>query len=247
MRGKRLPRHAHLLPCRLEHRVVADVAVVHVQVEPGVGVAPLLLEIEQGSRLTAREVDDTAQPLREHQDAAVGVDDLGPPVGFFNRLAEANRAVVGQQDHVRALHHGLDRVGKRLAAGRFIAGDRNVAQEHLHLREHRLRDRFAGHGEGRRMRRVAMHDAVHVGPFLHDREMQQNLARTLALPGDLIAVHVDDAEVGGSQEALRHHRRGAEHLVRPQAIGDVTVVAGRKALVVDPPANVADFVLQRGE
>ena len=46
------------------------------------------------------EVVDPAQVAGQHQDAAVGVENFGPPVGPLDRLAEADRAVIGQDDDV---------------------------------------------------------------------------------------------------------------------------------------------------
>ena len=45
------------------------------------------------------------------------------------------------------------------------------------------------------MGRVAVDDRIDVGAVLHDRQVQQNFTRPLPLAGNLVALHVDDAEV----------------------------------------------------
>ena len=110
--------------------------------------------------------------------------------------------MVGENQHVGRLHIRLDGVGELLTARGLVLRDRDVAEEHLDLGEDALRDRLTGHGEGCGVGRMAVDDAVHVGPLLHDREMEEDLARTLPFAGDLVPLHVDDAQVGGLHEAL---------------------------------------------
>jgi hypothetical protein len=79
------------------------------------------------------------------------------------------------------VHKRQDRIGKLLVARRFIFGDRNIAQKHFDFGQYALRYRLARDRERRSVRRVAMHHALDLRPGLHDRQVQPNLARSLAL------------------------------------------------------------------
>ena len=129
-------------------------------------------------------------------------------------------------------------------AGRLVRGDRHLAEEDLELGHRALGDRLVGDGERRGVGRVAVDARPDVGPGLHDRQVQQDLARPLPLAGDLLAVHVDDAQVVGLHEALRDAGRRAEDAVLAQPIADVAVVGGGEPLGVDPPADLAHLLAQ---
>jgi hypothetical protein len=73
--------------------------------------------------------------------------------------------------------------------------------------------------------------------------VQERLAGAFFAAGDLLALHIDRGDVVGLQETFAVHRRGAEHFVFADADGDIAVVGGREALVVDPAADVADILL----
>ena len=74
-----------------------------------------------------------AELFGQHQHAAIRIQDLGPPVGLFHRLAIADRSMVGQDHHVGTMNERDDRVGKVLSTGCFVLGDRNITQETLRL------------------------------------------------------------------------------------------------------------------
>ena len=82
--------------------------------EPRIVEAEPLLQIEQLVRLLLREVVDAAKLPREHQNAAVGVEDFRLPKGLFERLAETHRAVVLQDDAARPFEERKHRVGELL-------------------------------------------------------------------------------------------------------------------------------------
>ena len=200
------------------------------------------LSLISSAAFSSRVVVHPADLLGQDQDPAVGVDDLGLEVGVFQVGAVGDGAVVGQQDRVGVLDVGEHRVGERLAAGRLVGGDGHLAQEDLDLGQDALGDRLAGDGERGGVRRMAVHDRTHVGAGLHDRQVQQDLARPLPLARDLLAVQVDDAQVVGLHEALRDPRRRAEHAVVAQPVADVAVVGRGEALVVDPAADLAHLL-----
>ena len=89
-----------------------------------------------------------------------------------------------------------------------------------------------------------MDDALDVGPLAQNRQMQQNFAASLTAAGNLLALHVDDAQIFGLHKALGDERWRTEHFLLVQPVADVAVVAGGKALVVNPPADVANFKLE---
>jgi hypothetical protein len=179
-----------------------------------------------------------SQLAGQHQHAAVRVEDLGPPVGLLDRFAVADRAVIGQDHHVRLVHERDDRVGERLAAGRFVLGDRHVAEKHLDLRQDALRDRLAGDCERGGVRRVAVDHAADVIPLAIDLQVQQRLAGPLLAPGELLAGHVDQRDVVGFEKTFAVQRRGAQHLVLADPDGDVAIVGRGELTVVDPPPDV---------
>ena len=61
--------------------------------------------------------------------------------------------------------------------------------------------------------------------------------------GELVALHVDDAQIVGLHEALGDHRGRADHFLLADAIGDVAVVGGGKALLVKAIADFANLLL----
>jgi hypothetical protein len=105
-----------------------------------------------------------------------------------------------------------------------------------------LWDRLAGNGERGGVRRVAVDNALHVGPLLVDFQVQQGFARPLLAAGELLARHIDEADVVRLEEALAVHRRCAEDFVLADADGDIAIVGGREALVVEPATDLADIL-----
>ena len=104
-----------------------------------------------------------------------------------------------------------------LPPGVSYVRDRHFAEEDFDLGENGLRDRFAGDGEGGGVGRMAMDDALHVWPGLHDFEVEQHFAGALLAAGELVALHVDEADVVGLQEAFAVHRGRAEDFVLVEA------------------------------
>jgi hypothetical protein len=88
---------------------------------------------------------------------------------------------------------------------------------------------------------MAVHDALHVGPLAQNGQVQQNLTATLSLAGQLLAFHVDNAQIVRLHKAFRNKGRRAEHFLFGESVADIAIIAGGEAFVVNPPANVADF------
>ena len=110
--------------------------------QASVGKSPLGFQVEQLASLALAQVVHPAQVAGQHQHAAISIEDFRPPVGPLDALAVADGAVVGQDHHVGLLHERQHGFGELLPAGRFVGGDRHVAQEHLDLGQHALRDRL---------------------------------------------------------------------------------------------------------
>ena len=140
--------------------------------------------------------------------------------------------------------NGSDRIGERLPARRLVLRDRHVAQKDLDLRQNALRNRLAGDRKRTGMRRMAMHDALHVGPLPIDLQVQQRLARPLLDAGELLARHVDQANILGLEKPFAVHRRRAQDFVLAHANGNVAVVGGRETLGVNPPPDFADVLFE---
>ena len=227
-----------------EQAVAAEVAVFEPLFEPDVADAEVRLDLDQLGGLGIVVVVHPADLFREDQDAAVGVDDLGLEVGVHQVGAAGDRPVVGQEDDVGVLDVGDHRVGERLGPGGLVGGDGDLAEEDLELGHRALGDRLVGDGEGRGVGRVAVDARLDVGPGLHDRQVQEDLARPLPLARDLLAVHVDDAEVVRLHVPLRDPGRRAEDPVLAQAVRDVAVVRRGEPLGVDPPADLAHLLAE---
>ena len=80
-------------------------------------------------------------------------------------------------------------------------------------------------------------------PLLHDRQVEHDLAGPLPPAGELVAFHVHDAQVVGLQEALGGHGGRADHFLLIDAIGNVAVVGGGEALLVQAVADFANLLL----
>lgn len=63
------------------------------------------------------EVVHLAQVLGQHQDAAVSIQDFGPPVSTLDIFAVADCAVVGQDHYVGLINERQDRVSKACPPG----------------------------------------------------------------------------------------------------------------------------------
>ena len=75
--------------------------------------------------------------------------------------------------------------------------------------------------------------------------MQQDFAGARPLARDLLAVEIDQAEIVRRQVVLADQRRRADHLVRPDAVGDVAAVAIDILAVPELLADRADLRFDR--
>ena len=118
--------HARLLPGLAEYIVGTDVAILVLVGIAWVCPTPFLLQIEQLAFLVLVEVTDVSKLTREHQDTAVCIENLSPPVGLFDIDTETDRPVVGQDDDVGLIDKRQDCVGEGLSTRGLVAGDRNI-------------------------------------------------------------------------------------------------------------------------
>jgi hypothetical protein len=91
---------------------------------------------------------------------------------------------------------------------------------------------------------MTVDDTLHVCPLPVDLQVQERLARPLLDAGELLARHVDQANVLGLEKSLTVHRWRAKDFVRAHADRDVAVVGRREAFGVNPPANFADILFE---
>ena len=126
----------------------------------------------------------------------------------------------------------------------FITSDRHIAEKHLDLGKYTLGDRLAGHGKRGRMRRMAMNDAFHIGPFFHDLQVQKRFAAPFFVAAGLITLHVDGANILRLQKTFAVQCRRTKHLILADAIRDIPIVRGGETFFVNPIANFAYFLLE---
>ncbi len=150
--------------------------------------------------------------------------------------------MIGQHDNVGLLDKRDNRIGKLLATRCLVLGDRHVAQKHLYLGQHTLRNRFASDRKRGSVWRMTVHHALGIFTILINFQVQQRFARAFLGTGNLLASHVDGGNILRLQKAFGHHGRCAEHLILADPHTDVAIVCRGKALVIDPGANVTDIL-----
>src|SRR5262249_34420677 len=74
--------------------------------------------------------------------------------------------------------------------------------------------------------------------------MQSDLAGTLSLSGQLLSLHVHDAQILRLHESFRDESRRAQDFVARQAIADIAGISRHEAFVVNSPPDLADFKLE---
>ena len=84
-----------------------------------------------------------------------------------------------------------------------------------------------------------MYHRLHVRPGLVDRKVEQNLAGPFSLPGDLLALQIDRADVIGLEVSLADAGRRAEHAIGTDAIGMISLIPGAETLQPDAATDVA--------
>ena len=240
-RIERAMTDARFLPAVAEHIVRAKLAVF--RLEARILDSPLRLKLEKRFRFVFREVARLAKIVRDHENAAVRVENFREPVRFLDGRSQADGAVIGENDDVGLVNVRQNGVGKFLTAGNRVLRDRNVAHVDVDFGKNALRNRFLRNPEGGGIGRMAMEDGTNFGALLHDRQVEEDFARALARAGDLIPFHVDDAKILGLHEPFADLRRGADDAILVDTIADIAVVRRRKAPIVQSATNIADFVL----
>ena len=88
-----------------------------------------------------------------------------------------------------------------------------------------------------------MHHRLDLRIELVNLQVQQNLAGTLLPSRHLFAGHIHHTYVIGLHETLAYQRRRAQDLVLADAIGNIPVIGSGKSLIINLPADLADFFL----
>ena len=83
-----------------------------------------------------------------------------------------------------------------------------------------------------------------VRPVSHDFQMQQHFAGAFAGSGNLVAVHIDGADIFRLHETFADHCRRAQNFIIAHSNTDVAVVGSGESLVINPPPDFADFFLE---
>jgi hypothetical protein len=90
---------------------------------------------------------------------------------------------------------------------------------------------------------MAVNHALDVRTLLVNLQVQQRLTRSFLDTGGLLAGHVNRANIFYFQEAFAVHGRRAQNFVLADSDGDVTIVRGRKSLVVKAASDFNDVLL----
>jgi hypothetical protein len=91
---------------------------------------------------------------------------------------------------------------------------------------------------------MAVHNALHIRPGLHDLQVQHHFAGAFFVTGKLLAFHVHQADIVGCQKPLAAHRRRAQHFGVVEPHGNIAVVRGGEPALVDAVADLTDRTLQ---
>src|SRR4051794_23871919 len=89
---------------------------------------------------------------------------------------------------------------------------------------------------------MGVDDSLYVGTHAIDRRMHHDLARTVPLTFDLLAVQIANDQVFGLHHALADPCRSSENAVGGQPETDVAVVCGDPALLVSQTADFYDLL-----
>ncbi len=164
----------------------------------------------------------------------VGVHDVG---------ADGGGAVVLEEVGVVVVDPLPDGLGDLRAAGRAVFGDGDAAEGDDHFREDAVGQGNAGDGEAGGGGRVGVDHGVDVGPLPVEEDVHADLGGGGLQPADLPALEVGDDEVLGLEEALGHAGGCGEDAVVVEAAGDVAVVGGDVASLVDAAPGFDDVEL----
>jgi hypothetical protein len=90
---------------------------------------------------------------------------------------------------------------------------------------------------------MRVNDGMHVGAFAIEEDVHPDFGRGAHRSADLLAIEIDDTEVFDLHESLGHARWGGEDPVFVDATGDISVVGGNVAPLVDatPGFNDVEF------
>src|SRR5690606_29427669 len=90
---------------------------------------------------------------------------------------------------------------------------------------------------------MAMHNRFNSRSLFVDLQVQQGFAAALLVTRDLLAGHVDDADVLWLKKTFGMHRGRAQYFVVADANRDIPIVGSRKAFVVYATPYLADVLL----
>ena len=127
-------RHPGSIPRGAEDLVAADLAAIKVGLQSRVAHAPITLDLEQRQAIFGWQVFHIAKLFGQQQSAAVGVQDLGPPVGSLHGFTKTHRAVVGEYNDVGSIDEGQDGIGKLLGSWSSVGRQGHVAEEDFNFR-----------------------------------------------------------------------------------------------------------------
>ena len=89
---------------------------------------------------------------------------------------------------------------------------------------------------------MAVQNRTHLGSLLHNRKMKEDLARTFTRARDLIAFHIDDAQILGLHKPFANLSRRAHDAILVDSVANIAVVSGGESAVVQSATNIANLV-----
>jgi hypothetical protein len=90
---------------------------------------------------------------------------------------------------------------------------------------------------------MAVHNAFDLWALLVDFQVQKGFARSLFDPSNLLAGHIDRADILDLEKAFAVHRWGTQDLIVADANGDVPIVGCCESLVVQSSSDFTNVLL----
>jgi hypothetical protein len=89
---------------------------------------------------------------------------------------------------------------------------------------------------------MAVDHTLDVRTLLVDLQVKQSFAGSLFDAGDLLAGHVDRANIFDLEESFAVHGRCTKNFVVADSHRDISIVGSGKAFVVEPTSDFADIL-----
>ena len=89
---------------------------------------------------------------------------------------------------------------------------------------------------------MAMHNRFDIAPMFHNRNMLPDFAGHFSMTRDLIPFHISHAKIIWFHKTFADSGGCADDAVFVDSIGDVSIICCYEAAMIEPAADIADFV-----